>query len=88
MSLDLLGSVLGFRGISSCYVSDCTGRRSPRSKPKAKPTREQVQTEIDLILREAEQKRLKRSEEERQMRVFKAAHEDTLPESHVGLLRV
>ena len=40
---------------------------TPKSKPKTKPTGEQVQTEIDLILREAEQRRLKRSEQERQM---------------------
>ena len=40
---------------------------APKSKPKPKPTRAQVRTEIDTILREAEQRRLKRSEQERQM---------------------
>ena len=40
---------------------------TPKSKPKAKPTREQVLTEINTALRDAEQRRLKRSEQERQM---------------------
>ena len=60
-------------------------------KPKAKPTREQVQTELDIILREAQEKRNKRSEEERQMHesmlaaILKAVREDTVPESHEDL---
>ena len=60
-------------------------------KPKAKPTREQTQREVDTILREAQEKRFKRSEEERQMHdsmlaaIFKAVHEDTAPESYEGV---
>ena len=61
-----------------------------KSKPEAKPSREQVHLEIDAILRDAEQRRLKRSEQERQMNdamlttIFKAVHEDSIPESYLG----
>ena len=60
-------------------------------KPKAKPAREQVQTEINIILRVAQEKRNKRSEEERQIHdcmlaaIFKAVHEDTVPESYARI---
>ena len=77
--------------IACAIVRSCNGTSNSKSKPKAKPTKEQVQTEIDHIMREAQQKRLKPSAEERQMRdamlaaIFKAVHEDTVPESYVGI---
>ena len=63
---------------------------APKGKPKAKPSRGQVQTEIASIVRDAEQ-RLKRSEHERQVHdamltaIFKAIHEDSVPESYLDI---
>ena len=63
---------------------------APKTKATTKPTKEQVKTEIDLIMREADahQTRQKQSDE-RQMHnavpaaIFKAVREDTVPESYV-----
>ena len=61
-----------------------------KSKPNAKPSKEQAQTEIVSILRDGEQRRLRRSEHERQVHdamltaIFKAVHEDSVPESYLG----
>ena len=63
---------------------------SAAPKPKAH-TREQVQAEVDIILREAQEKRNKHTEEERQIHdamlaaIFKAVHEDTVPESYARI---
>ena len=63
---------------------------SPSVAPKPKAhTREQVQTEVETILREVQEKR--NTEEERQMHdampaaIFKAVHEVTVPESYAGI---
>ena len=64
---------------------------TPKNKPKAKPTKEQVQIEVDSILKEAEQRRLKNSEQERQIHdamfttIFKAVREDSAPEPYMDL---
>ena len=59
-------------------------------KPKA-PSKEQVQVEGDTIVREAEEKRAKRTSDEQQLHdamlaaIFKAIFEDTVPESYAGI---
>ena len=59
-------------------------------KPKA-PSREQVQIEVDTIMREVEEKRAKRSEDQQRLHdamlstTFKAVFEDTVPDSAVGI---
>ena len=64
--------------------------QSSSPKPKA-PTREQVQIEVDTIMREAEEKRNKRSSDEQQLHdamlsaIFKSVFEDTVPDSAVGI---
>ena len=51
-----------------------------------------MQIEVDTIFREAQEKRKKRSADERQMHdamlvaIFKAIHEDSVPESYVGII--
>ena len=63
--------------------------QSSSPKPKA-PTREQVQIEVDTIMREAEEKRAKRSADQQQLHdamlsaIFKSVFEDTVPDSAVG----
>ena len=64
--------------------------QSPAPKPKA-PSKEQVQIEADTIMREAEEKRTKRTSDEQQLHdamlatIFKSVFEDTVPENVVGI---
>ena len=64
--------------------------QSSSPKPKA-PSREQVQTEVDTIMREAEDERNKRTSDEQQLHdamlsaIFKSVFEDTVPDSAVGI---
>ena len=59
-------------------------------KPKA-PSREQVQIEVDTIMREVDEKRAKRTKDQQQLHdamlsaIFKAVFEDTVPDSAVGI---
>ena len=59
-------------------------------KPKA-PSREQVQIEVDAIMRNIEEKRAKRSKQQQQLHddmlsaIFKSVFEDTVPDSAVGI---
>ena len=59
-------------------------------KPR-QPSREQVQIEVDAIMREAEEKRAKRSKKQQQLHddmlsaIFKSVFEDTVPDSAVGI---
>ena len=59
-------------------------------KPKA-PSREQVQIEVDLIMREVDEKRAKRTADQQRRHdamlstIFKAVFEDTVPDSAVGI---
>ena len=69
-----------------------TGPEAPHDKGFWQLTKPESRfTEIDLVLRAAEQKRLKHSEEEKQKHdatltaIFKAARENTVPESYVGI---
>ena len=61
---------------------------SPKPRP---PTREQVQLEVDAIMRDIEEKRTKRSEQEQQLHddmlsaIFKSVFEDTVPDSAAGI---
>ena len=61
---------------------------APKPRP---PSREQVQIEVDAILREAEEKRAKRSKDQQQLyddmlsAIFKSVFEDTVPDSAVGI---
>ena len=61
---------------------------APKPRP---PSREQVQLEIDAIMRDAEEKRAKRSKQQQQLHVdmlsaiFKSVFEDTVPDSAVGI---
>ena len=64
----------------------------PIASPKPRqPTREQVQLEVDAIMRDAEEKRAKRSEQEQQLHddmlsaIFKSVFEDTVPDSAAGI---
>ena len=63
--------------------------QSAAPKPKA-PSKEQVQIEVDTIIREAEEKRAKRTSDEQQLHdamlaaISKAVFEDTVPESYAG----
>ena len=59
-------------------------------KPRA-PSREQVQLEVDAIMRDVEEKRTKRSKQQQQLHddmlsaIFKSVFEDTVPDSAVGI---
>ena len=59
-------------------------------KPKA-PSKEQVQVEVDTIMREVEEKRAKWTSDEQQLHdamlapIFKSVFEDTVPENYVGI---
>ena len=59
-------------------------------KPR-QPSREQVQIEVDAIMREAEEKRARRSKDQQQLHddmlsaIFKSVFEDTVPDSAVGI---
>ena len=61
---------------------------APKPRP---PSREQVQIEVDAIMREAEEKRAKRTKDQRQLHdamlsaIFKSIFEDTVPDSAVGI---
>ena len=61
---------------------------SPKPRP---PSREQVQIEVDTIMREVEEKRAKRSAEQQRLHdamlsvIFKSVFEDTVPDSTVGI---
>ena len=61
---------------------------APKPKP---PSREQVQIEVDAIMREVEEKRSKRSKQQQQLHddmlsaIFKSVFEDTVPDSAVGI---
>ena len=62
------------------------------SAPKARqPSREQVQIEVDAIMREVEEKQTKRSRQQQQLHddmlsaIFKSVFEDTVPDSAVGI---
>ena len=61
---------------------------APKPRP---PSREQVQIEVDAIMREAEEKRAKRSKDQQQLyddmlsAIFKSVFEDTVPDSAVGI---
>ena len=61
---------------------------SPKPRP---PTREQVQLEVDAIMRDVEEKRTKRSKREQQLHddmlsaIFKSVFEDTVPDSAAGI---
>ena len=64
----------------------------PIASPKPRqPTREQVQLEVDAIMRDVEEKRTKRSEQEQQLHddmlsaIFKSVFEDTVPDSAAGI---
>ena len=64
--------------------------QSSSPKPKA-PSREQVQIEVDTIMREVEEKRAKRTADQQQLHdamlsaIFKSVFEDTVPDSAVGI---
>ena len=66
--------------------------QSSSPKPKA-PSREQVQIEVDTIMREVEEKRasLRRTADQQQLHdamlsaIFKSVFEDTVPDSAVGI---
>ena len=64
--------------------------QSPAPKPKA-PSKEQVQIEVDTIMKEVEEKRAKRTSDEQQLHdailaaIFKSVFEDTVPENFVGI---
>ena len=64
--------------------------QSAAPKPKA-PSKEQVQIEVDTIVRETEEKRAKRTSDEQQLHdamlaaIFKAVFEDTVPENYAGI---
>ena len=64
--------------------------QSAAPKPRA-PSKEQVQIEVDTFFREAQEKRNKRSADERRLHdvmlaaIFKAVREDTVPKSYVGI---
>ena len=64
--------------------------QGPSPKTKA-PSREQVQMEVDTIMREAEEKRAKRTSDEQELHdamlstIFKSVFEDTVPDSAVGI---
>ena len=61
---------------------------SPKPRP---PSREQVQIEVDTIMREVEEKRAKRSADQQRVHdsmlsvIFKSVFEDTVPDSAVGI---
>ena len=61
---------------------------APKPKP---PSREQVQIEVDAIMRDVEEKRAKRSKQQQQLHddmlsaIFKSVFEDTVPDSAVGI---
>ena len=61
---------------------------APKPSP---PTREQVQREVDAIMRDVEDKRAKRSKQQQQLHddmlsaIFKSVFEDTVPDSAVGI---
>ena len=61
---------------------------SPKPKP---PSREQVQIEVDAIMREYDEKRAKRTEEQQRLHdamlsaIFKSVFEDTVPDSATGI---
>ena len=61
---------------------------APKQKP---PSREQVQIEVDAIMRNVEEKRAKRSKQQQQLHdnmlsaIFKSVFEDTVPDSAVGI---
>ena len=61
---------------------------APKPKP---PSREQVQIEVDAIMRDVEEKRAKRSKQQQQLyddmlsAIFKSVFEDTVPDSAVGI---
>ena len=61
---------------------------APKQRP---PSREQVQIEVDAIMRDVEEKRTKRSKQQQQLHddmlsaIFKSVFEDTVPDSAVGI---
>ena len=61
---------------------------SPKPKP---PSREQVQIEVDTIMREVDEKRAKRTADQQRLRdamlstIFKSVFEDTVPDGAVGI---
>ena len=61
---------------------------APKPRP---PSREQVQIEVDAIMREVEEKRTKRTKDQQQLHdamlsaIFKSVFEDTVPDSAVGI---
>ena len=61
---------------------------APKQRP---PSREQVQLEVDAIMRDVEEKRTKRSKQQQQLHddmlsaIFKSVFEDTVPDSAVGI---
>ena len=62
---------------------------APKRRP---PSREQVQIEVDAIMRDVEEKRPKRSKQQQQQlhdnmlsAIFKSVFEDTVPDSAVGI---
>ena len=61
---------------------------APKPRP---PSREQVQREVDAIMRDVEDKRAKRSKQQQQLHddmlsaIFKSVFEDTVPDSAVGI---
>ena len=62
---------------------------APKQRP---PSREQVQLEVDAIMRDVEEKRTKRSKQQQQLHddmlsaIFKSVFEDTVPDSAVGII--
>ena len=64
--------------------------QSSSPKPRA-PSREQVQIEVDTIMREVEEKRSKRTADQQRLHdamlstIFKSVFEDTVPDSAVGI---
>ena len=61
---------------------------APKQRP---PSREQVQIEVDAIMRDVEEKRTKRSKQQQQLHddmlsaIFKSVFEDTVPDNAVGV---
>ena len=61
---------------------------APKPRP---PSREQVQIEVDAIMREVEEKRAKRSKQQQQLHddmlsaILKSVFEDTVPDNAVGI---
>ena len=61
---------------------------APKPRP---PSREQVQIEVDAIMRDIEEKRANRSKQQQQLHddmlsaIFKSVFEDTVPDSAVGI---